>query len=227
MKIGDKQKLQVIKARAEQGRITYELDKKYVEKLAAYVKYEEPQTSYQNTPSQNTSNSCSKCGASILDNNKFCTECGSLQKAQPSAGTGEGGFCGSCGTALASKFAPCPKCGVKTTVKSPPPPQQPQDKPKPQYKQQPQPAYNNFQGNRRLTPHVHSGGKPSAAWWLLPIFLSWLGGIIAWLGVKDRDPRMAKNCLILGIILTVVPFAIGMLLVFIGAFLPYGFDMYR
>ena len=206
MKIGDKQKLQVIKARAGQGRITYELDKKYVEKLAAYVKYEEPQTSYQNTPSQNTSNSCSKCGASILDNNKFCTECGSLQKAQPSAGTGEGGFCGSCGTALASKFAPCPKCGVKTTVKSPPPPQQqPQQQP-PQY--QPQHPQQNY----------GYGGKPSAAYWLLPIFLQFVGGIIAWVCIKDRDPRMAKNNLILGIILTVVPPGVYFLIVGLGFF---------
>ena len=218
MKIGDRQKLEVIKARAEQGRMTYELDKKYVEKLAGYVNYEEPQTSYQNTSSQNTSNSCSECGASILDNNKFCTECGALQKSQPSAGATGGGFCGKCGTALATKNSPCPKCGhVKTTLNPQSPPQQPQDKPKPQYKQQPQPAYNNFQGNRRLTPHVHSGGKPSAAWWLLPIFLGWFGGLIAWLSVKDRDPRMAKKCLIIGIILTLAP------VVLIFALIPFSY----
>ena len=40
MKLGDKARLQTIKARAEQGRILYELDKKYVEKMAAYIKYE-------------------------------------------------------------------------------------------------------------------------------------------------------------------------------------------
>ena len=115
-------------------------------------------------------------------------------------------FCTSCGSELRPGSSFCGKCG--TTVE--------------QGYSNPQPAYNNFQGNRRLSPHVHSGGKPSAAWWLLPIFLNWLGGIIAWLGVKDRDPRMAKNCLILGIILTVVPIAIGILFTSIAS-LPYMF----
>ena len=119
-------------------------------------------------------------------------------------------FCTNCGATLRSETGFCGKCGTKVE----------------QGYSNPQPAYNNFQGNRRLSPHVHSGGKPSAAWWLLPIFLSLLGGLIAWLGVKDRDPRMAKNCLILGIILTVVPFAIGILFVFVIS-LPGMLDISR
>ena len=46
MRLGDKARLQTIKARAEQGRVLHALDKKYVEKMAAYIKYEEiPQES--------------------------------------------------------------------------------------------------------------------------------------------------------------------------------------
>ena len=41
MKLGDRGRIETIKARAEQGRILYELDKKYVEKMAAYIKYED------------------------------------------------------------------------------------------------------------------------------------------------------------------------------------------
>ena len=119
-------------------------------------------------------------------------------------------FCTNCGATLRSETGFCGKCGTKVE----------------QGYSNPQPRYNNSQGNRRLSPHVHSGGKPSAAWWLLPIFLSLLGGLIAWLGVKDRDPRMAKNCLILGIILTVVPFAIGRLFVFVIS-LPGMLDISR
>ena len=143
-------------------------------------------------------------------------------------------FCTSCGAALRSGATFCGKCGIEV--------EQGYSNPQPAYKNprqetfeeyendyvgrvggnsNPQPRYNNSQRNG---PY---GGKPSAAWWLLPIFLSWLGGIIAWVVVKDRDPRMAKNCLILGIILTVVPFAIGMLFVFIGASMPYSLDMMR
>jgi len=51
--------------------------------------------------------------------------------------------------------------------------------------------------------------KPSAAYWLLPVFLSWIGGIIAWAVTKDKDPKMAKNMLILGLVLTVVYVIIG------------------
>ena len=87
MKVGNKHKLEVIKARAEQGRITYQLDQKYVEKLMIYYNYNEPtppQKPYQAPPPQkpyqapppNTSNSCNSCGAKIIDNNQFCTECG-------------------------------------------------------------------------------------------------------------------------------------------------------
>ena len=42
MKLGEKARIENIKARAEQGRILHQLDKKYIEKLAAYIKYEEP-----------------------------------------------------------------------------------------------------------------------------------------------------------------------------------------
>ena len=44
----------------------------------------------------------------------------------------------------------------------------------------------------------------SGWWWLLPIFLTWLGGIIAWAATKNRDPKKAKSMLIWGIVLTVI-----------------------
>jgi hypothetical protein len=37
------------------------------------------------------------------------------------------------------------------------------------------------------------------AWWLLPILAGWLGGLIAWLLVKDSDPRKARAMLLTGI----------------------------
>jgi hypothetical protein len=50
--------------------------------------------------------------------------------------------------------------------------------------------------------------RVSGAWWLLPIFMGWLGGLIAWLVNKDVDPRRARQMLITGI-------AISALLVFL------------
>ena len=142
-------------------------------------------------------------------------------------------FCTSCGAALRSGATFCGNCGIEV--------EQGYSNPQPAYKNprlepfeeyendyvgrvggnsNPQPRYNNSQRNG---PY---GGKPSAAWWLLPIFLSLLGGLIAWLGVKDRDPRMAKNCLILGIVFTVAPFAISLLMIGVVN-LPYMFDISR
>ena len=49
----------------------------------------------------------------------------------------------------------------------------------------------------------------SGAWWLLPIFLGWLGGLIAWIVNKDIDPQKARAMLITGIVISVI----GVLLV--------------
>jgi len=56
--------------------------------------------------------------------------------------------------------------------------------------------------------------KRSAAWYLLPIFFGLLGGLIAYFAIRHEDPKKAKNCLILSIILIVLPFII---LVILGA----------
>lgn len=64
-----------------------------------------------------------------------------------------------------------------------------------------------------------SGGptKRKSRWWyLVPIFLQIIGGIIAYLILKDDDRKLAKNCFWLGIILTIVPIVAGMALVIFG-----------
>ena len=149
----------------------------------------------------------------MAQSNPFCTSCG----AELRSGAG---FCGKCGTTIEQGYSN-PQPAYKNTR------QEAFEEYENDYvsraggNSNPQPRYNNSQRNG---PYV----GVSAAWWLLPIFFSFIGGIIAWACVKDRDPRMARNCLILGIILTVVPFAIGMLFVFIAA-LPgmFSYDMMR
>lgn len=56
------------------------------------------------------------------------------------------------------------------------------------------------------TPAPQASARPtrparrvSGAWWLLPIFMGWLGGLIAWLVNKDVDPHRARQMLITGI----------------------------
>ena len=46
--------------------------------------------------------------------------------------------------------------------------------------------------------------RASGAWWLLPIFMGWLGGLIAWLVIKDIEPERARAMLITGIVISVV-----------------------
>lgn len=41
-------------------------------------------------------------------------------------------------------------------------------------------------------------------WFLLPIFLGLIGGVIAYFVLRNSDPPKAKNCLYLGVILGVL-----------------------
>ncbi len=53
--------------------------------------------------------------------------------------------------------------------------------------------------------------KPSAAWYLAPIFFGIIGSVIMWFVLKDEDhpdsPKMIKKGWIIGIVLTVIMFA--------------------
>jgi hypothetical protein len=44
----------------------------------------------------------------------------------------------------------------------------------------------------------------SGAWWILPILVGWLGGLIAWALTRDRDPGRARAMLITGFAITAV-----------------------
>jgi 4-hydroxybenzoate polyprenyltransferase len=73
--------------------------------------------------------------------------------------------------------------------------------------------------------------KRRSAWWfLLPILFNVIGGVIAYFVIKEDDPKRAKNCLLLGIILSAIGFALFFIPVLIGVSLmpdmypPYMFD---
>ncbi len=63
-------------------------------------------------------------------------------------------------------------------------------------------------------PNVPVQHQRSGAWYLLPIFFGLIGGLLAYFAIRHDDPKKAKNCLILGIVLTVLPFIV---LGFLGA----------
>ena len=58
--------------------------------------------------------------------------------------------------------------------------------------------------------------RRSSFWFLLPILFNVIGGIIAYFIIKEDDPKKAKNCLYLGIILAVIPFVLFVIPMIIG-----------
>ena len=48
-------------------------------------------------------------------------------------------------------------------------------------------------------------------WYLLPIFVGLIGGIIAYLVLRRDDPKKAKKCLYVGIILAVIGIIVNIL----------------
>ena len=60
--------------------------------------------------------------------------------------------------------------------------------------------------------------KPrSNMWFLLPIFFGIIGGIIAFFIIRHDDPRTAKNCLYLGLIMMVIGIILN---IFIASSIP-------
>jgi hypothetical protein len=92
MNIGDKPRITVIKERTEEGKILHQLDKKYLEKMAAYIKFEAPEPAktppQKQTPSDKPHQSeqppnphrkfnfCGMCGQKMTGDWNFCTSCG-------------------------------------------------------------------------------------------------------------------------------------------------------
>ena len=54
--------------------------------------------------------------------------------------------------------------------------------------------------------------KRNNTWYLLPIFLGFIGGIIAFFMIRQDDPSKAKNCLYLGIALTVASIVMSLIM---------------
>ena len=64
--------------------------------------------------------------------------------------------------------------------------------------------------------------RRSSFWFLLPIVFNVIGGIIAFFIIKEDDPKKARNCLYLGIILAAIPVLLIIVPLLIGiTFLPH------
>ena len=67
--------------------------------------------------------------------------------------------------------------------------------------------------------------RRSNFWFLLPIFLGLIGGIIAYFVLRQDDPNKAKNCLYLGIILAIIGLMLNVLLLTQIPEIEQGFDI--
>jgi len=65
----------------------------------------------------------------------------------------------------------------------------------------------------------------SNMWYLLPIFVGLIGGIITYWILRHDDPKKAKNCLYIGIVLAIIGIVVNILIVTQIPELVPGFDV--
>ena len=58
----------------------------------------------------------------------------------------------------------------------------------------------------------YEGRRRSRWWYLLPILFTIFGGLISFFAIRHDDPKKARNCLIVGIVLAAIPFIIPILM---------------
>jgi DNA-directed RNA polymerase subunit RPC12/RpoP len=122
---------------------------------------------------------CLRCGTENEVSSRFCGNCGYefAGKIMPSSlGVPAARACPACGFGNASESQFCERCGSKM-ISQPISP-----------------------GSSQAYPIVVK--KTSPAWWLLPIFLTWIGGLVAWAIVRETDKSKAMKLLLTGLGLT-------------------------
>ena len=65
----------------------------------------------------------------------------------------------------------------------------------------------------------------SNAWYLLPIFVGMIGGIIAYLIIRKDDPHKAKNCIYIGIAMMAIGIILNILLLGVDVVTNPGFNV--
>jgi hypothetical protein len=147
---------------------------------------------------------CTKCQTENESGARFCANCGNKMTTPRTAAdraraTGKT-TCPNCGQENPTGSTFCETCGTKLAATPEPPTRSSQNTPSP--------------AARPQTGTTQTKAQTSGAWWLLPIFLGWVGGLIGYLVVKESDQSKAKGLLIFGIVWTVfwvVVYIIGLI----------------
>lgn len=90
-------------------------------------------------------------------------------------------FCHKCGSEIQDKNNFCTKCGTAVIT--------------------------NQESTKEKSGFVSKSHKRSPFWYLLPIFLGFVGGIIVYFILKNTDNQKAKRALVIGIIFSIPMFA--------------------
>ena len=130
---------------------------------------------------------CSKCQSENDEDAEFCGDCGAplvpgepdIPAAKPAPAVNKVN-CPKCGTPNEKESIFCDSCGVGLTP------------------QASQPYYSASESSVAIEKGT------SWAWWLLPVFFTWLGGLIAWLVLRKDDNAKAKRLLWVGIGLAIL-----------------------
>ena len=72
---------------------------------------------------------------------------------------------------------------------------------------------------------AYSETSRSSMWYLLPIFVGMIGGIIGYLIIRKDDPRKAKNCIYIGIVMMIIGIIFNILLLGTDVVMNPGFNV--
>jgi ribosomal protein L40E len=144
---------------------------------------------------------CGHCQAENVAGALACANCGAALTLQPSL-TGSAAsrpetkekYCRKCGVTNPADSSFCEACGAALSA-----------------------GKAEAVAGSRAQP-ARAVGSTSGAWWLLPILFGWLGGLIAWAVVRDKDPGKARTMLIVGIVLSVLGVILWTIMAMVGAF---------
>jgi ribosomal protein L40E/uncharacterized membrane protein YeaQ/YmgE (transglycosylase-associated protein family) len=144
---------------------------------------------------------CGHCQAENIEGALACSNCGAALALRPSL-TGSAvskaetkqKYCRKCGATNPADSSFCEECGADLS------------------------AAKKATATAGSAQPARAVGSTSAAWWLLPIFFGWLGGLIAWAVVREKDPGKARTMLIVGIVLSVLGVILWTILLMVGAF---------